>query len=161
MKNICRALLYARPLLVGAAFLAMSTAAQAASDVYLVPDVSNPGSVTFKGQTFVNQGLVGAGRLAADSLDFLGQTLGSFSSMAVDANTWRRNGNTYTGSIFTLPDRGYNSGSTFSDYAARLHSFDITFTPYTGSANLPQAPASQNQLVLKPTGGDQGFELTL
>lgn len=153
MKKICRALRYARPLLAGAAFLATSTAAQAASDVYLVPDVSNPGSVTFKGQTFVNQGLVGAGRLAADSLDFLGQTLGSFSGMAVDANTWRRNGNTYTGSIFTLPDRGYNNGSTFSDYAARLHSFDITFTPYTGSANLPQAPASQNQLVIKPTGG--------
>jgi hypothetical protein len=41
-----------------------------------------------------------------------------------------------------LPDRGYNSGSTFSNYAARLHEVDFTFVPYYGVG-----PVAQGQIV--------------
>jgi len=36
-------------------------------------------SVTLRSRTFIDQGLVGAGRLPADTIDFLGDALGSFS----------------------------------------------------------------------------------
>jgi hypothetical protein len=153
MKSVSREKGRRAFLLSVAACALLSSGARAASDLYLTPDTSNPGTVVFNGQTFVNKGLVGAGRVASNLLDFRGETLGSFSGMAVVRDTWRRNGNTYTGAIFTLPDRGYNSGTVFSDYAARLHAYNITFTPYTAAANLAQSPASQNQLTLTPNGG--------
>ena len=40
-------------------------------------------SVTFQGRRFVNHGLVAVGRLDAATRDFKGDTLGSFSGMAL------------------------------------------------------------------------------
>ena len=113
-----------------------------------------PVSVDFAGSTFVNQGLQGVGRLPASTTDFLGDTLGSFSSLAVDLSTWRRSGAGYTGTLYTLPDRGYNNpdGGLFTDYAGRLNRFTLTFTPDPG-ANLPQSTTSQRQITLTPDGG--------
>ncbi len=136
-----------------AATVLLSGSAWAASDRFLTPDTSNPTNVTFQGSTFVNQGMVGAGRVRSNLLDFRGETLGSFSGMAPIRETWRRNGDSYSGGFFTLPDRGYNVGTVFSDYAARLHQYGVGFTPYTGTANLPNSAASQNQLTLTPQGG--------
>jgi hypothetical protein len=45
-----------------------------------------------------------------------------------------------------LPDRGYNSGAIFSNYAARVHQVPFTFTPYYGAG-----PVAQTQIV--PTYG--------
>ncbi len=146
----------ARSLLLGSTMLAASLlgpAAHATSPVYLTPDTSNPTSVTFLGQTFVNQGMVGAGRLASTFVDFRGETLGSFSGMWLDRNSWRKTATGYAGLMWGLPDRGFNSGTIFSDYAARLNAFDLTFTPYTGAANLPAGPGSQNQLALTYNAG--------
>ncbi|TGD97222.1 esterase-like activity of phytase family protein [Methylobacterium nonmethylotrophicum] len=139
-----------------------SLAAQAQSIEARVPNlqaVDGPVSVTASGATIVNQGLQGVARLSATTRDFLGDTLGSFSSLAVDLSTWRRNGDTYTGTLYTLPDRGYNNpdGGLFSDYAGRLNRFTLSFTPYTGSAALPQATGSQRQITLTP---DSGIVLT-
>jgi hypothetical protein len=110
--------------------------------------------VELNGQTFVNHGLVGAGRLSARTVDFLGDTLGSFSSLAIAPNSWRKVGDHYEAILWTLPDRGRNDpgAGLFYDYAARLHRFRISFTPYTGKP-LPADIHSQQQVSIVPDGG--------
>ena len=119
--------------------------------------VDGPITVTLGGNTFTNQGLVGVGRLDANTRDFAGETLGSFSGMALDLKSRRRNADgTYSGVIYTLPDRGPNDVGPFvgtTNYRNRVHTSAITFNPYTGTAALPQSPSSQNQLSIAPTGG--------
>lgn len=139
------------------------------AQTYTTPHVDTndgPSSVSFGGLAFVNQGLVGAGRLPATTIDFLGDTLGSFSGLAIDPYSWRRAGSDLTATLLALPDRGLNdpAAGVFSDYAGRLLRFDMAFTPYTGP-NLPAAATSQNQVRLTPNGGtvlrdDQGNTFT-
>ena len=116
-----------------------------------------PITVTLGGNTFTNQGLVGVGRLDANTRDFAGETLGSFSGLALDLKSWRRNADgTYSGVMYTLPDRGPNDVGPFvgtTNYRNRVHTSAITFNPYTGTAALPQSPSSQTQLTIAPTGG--------
>ena len=85
-------------------------------------------TVTLGGVTLTNHGLVGVGRIAADLRDKLGETFGSGSGMAVDARSWTRDGASYRGTIWLLPDRGYNVSGTI-DYRSRVNRLDITFTP--------------------------------
>jgi uncharacterized protein YhjY with autotransporter beta-barrel domain len=119
--------------------------------------ITTPGatSVTLGGQTFTNQGLLGMGRIPAGTRDFNNDSLGAFSGMDIDLSTWRRAASGYTGSLIALPDRGPNGVGqvTFSDYAARVNTFGMAFTPYTGAADLPPVVGSQNQLALTQTGG--------
>jgi len=138
----------------------LASNAEAQSLVYKTPNlITAPGaqSVTLGGQTFVNQGLVGVGRLSATTRDFAGETLGSFSAMSVDAASWRRSADgSYSGKIWTLPDRGPNDVGPFvgtTDYRNRIHISDIKLTPYTGTADLPAATSSQSQLSITPDGG--------
>ena len=143
------------------ALLALAaTPALADSSAFTTPHLeTQPGDcvVTLNGMRFVNKGLVGVGRLSAETRDFAGETLGSFSSMAVDRAAWRRlPDGSYSGRIWTLPDRGPNDvGSVVGtmNYRNRVNAFTIRFKPYTGAANLPQSPASQSQLQLTPAGG--------
>src|ERR1700761_2999865 len=90
--------------------LATATGAAAQSQTYTTRHWTEaPGDVpvTLNGQTFVNHGLVAAGHLSAATLDFAGDTLGSFSSMAL--RDWKREADgSYSGDIYTLPDRGPN-----------------------------------------------------
>jgi hypothetical protein len=95
-------------------------------------------SVTLGGVTLVDHGLVGVGRLDADLRDKLGETFGSGSGMAVDAKSWTRDGATYRGTIWLVPDRGYNVSGTI-DYHARLNRLEITFTPADKPETLPAA----------------------
>ena len=117
---------------------------------YLTPNISNSVSATtvdFCGHTFSNQGLVGIGSLGSNLKDDFGDSLGSFSSMALDLSHWHRSGNSYTGGILIgLPDRGYNNTSTnfYSDYAARLNRFSIRLQPDPGSGT-----ATANSLTLQ------------
>ena len=133
--------------------------AEAASAIIASPNVvTTAGAIqfTFGGQTFVNKGLQGMGRITAGTKDFLGGTFGAFSGMDLDLSAWRKTATGgYTGTLFALPDRGPNGVGTvsFSDYAGRLSQFSIAFTPYTGTADLPAATSSQNQLVLTANGG--------
>jgi hypothetical protein len=85
-------------------------------------------SVALGSVTLVNHGLVGVGRLAADLRDKFGETFGSGSGMAVDAKSWTRDGASYRGTIYLLPDRGYNVSGTI-DYRSRLNRLEIAFTP--------------------------------
>jgi len=136
--------------------LAMGAPALAQSRQVTTPNITTAEgatSVTLGGTTFTNKGLIGAGRLSATTLDFRNETLGSFSGMAIDLTTWRRNADgTYASSIFTLPDRGPFDGAI--DYRNRIHTSNITFKPLAaGSAALPQVAASQSQVTITPTGG--------
>jgi hypothetical protein len=120
------------------------------------PNITNnagANSVVVGGTTFVNQGLQGAGRLSANTRDFRNETLGSFSGMAINLSTWRRNPDgSYATGIYTLPDRGPFDGGI--DYRDRVHTSDVTFRPLApGSAALPQATTSQSQVTITPTGG--------
>ena len=90
-------------------------------------------SVTIGNLTFVNKGLVGAGRMAADLRDKFGETFGSGSSLAVDARSWTRTADGYQGTFYVLPDRGWNTSGTF-DYRARLNKLSIAFKPREASA---------------------------
>src|SRR2546423_478530 len=47
-------------------------------------------SVAIGGQTYVNKGLVGVGRIPADLRDKFGETFGSGSGLAVDPRSWTR-----------------------------------------------------------------------
>lgn len=139
---------------------AATGSAHAQSAVYTTPNTTTTAgaaSVSLGGKTFVNQGLVGVGRLSATTRDFAGETLGSFSGMALDLGSWRRRADgTYAGKMFTLPDRGPNDVGPFvgtTDYRNRVHTEDIVLNPYIGAANLPAATSSQNQLTITPTGG--------
>jgi hypothetical protein len=85
-------------------------------------------SVTLGNLTFVNKGLVGAGRIPADLRDKFGETFGSGSSLAVDPGLWMRTSDGYQGTFYMLPDRGWNVAGT-ADYRARLNKLSITFKP--------------------------------
>ncbi|BCU78752.1 esterase-like activity of phytase family protein [Luteolibacter sp. LG18] len=106
------------------------------------------GGVTVGSTQFVNLGLQGVGRFAANSIDpATGESLGSISDMQVTNFVNNHNG-TWSGRFNFLPDRGYNSGSIFSNYAARINAFDFTFTPYTATATT----TAQNQIALSFAG---------
>lgn len=90
---------------------------------------SGAAPVVLNGQYFVNQGLVGVGRLPAATKDKFGETLGSFSAFTFQPGTWKRNDNgSYSGTLFAQPDRGYNGAGT-TNWVARFNKFSITFTP--------------------------------
>ncbi len=118
----------------------------------------NAAGVTLGGTQFVNLGLQGVGRVPANSVDpATGETLGSISDMQISGFINNGDG-TWSGSLTTLPDRGYNTTITppppaapitiFSNYAARLNEYTFTFTPYT--AAVPTM--AQNQIALNFTG---------
>ena len=135
-------LVMSRRLLSLAAFfaaLALAGTVAAQSQTYTIKhwsEVAGDTSVTLNGETFVNHGLVGVGRLGAATRDFKNDTLGSFSGMALDLASWRRLADgTYTGALLTLPDRGPNSVGPFvgtTDYANRVHRHRLVFTPADG-----------------------------
>lgn len=116
----------------------------------LVPNTDTwpAGGITLNGTQFVNLGLQGVGRVPANAIDpVTGESLGSISDMQITGFTKNSDG-TFTGTLNALPDRGYNSGTTFSNYAARINAFSFTFTPYTSSTPT----TAQNQIALSFSG---------
>ncbi len=67
--------------------------------------------------------LVALGRLPASAQDGMGDTLGSFSGMALEPGSWRANAGRVCGVFVTLPDRGFNvpEKNRFSNYPTRVH----------------------------------------
>ncbi len=111
----------------------------------------NAAGVNVAGTQFINLGLQGMGRVPSSAIDpATGESLGSISDMQITG--WKKNvDGSYSGTLNTLPDRGFNSTSPttiFSNYAARINSFAMTFTPYT----LATPTAAQNQVALTFTG---------
>ncbi len=92
--------------------------------------------------SFTNKGLVAIGRIPASQRDRYGETFGSGSGMAIDPTTWKKDGDSYTGSLWLLPDRGYNVEGT-TDYTDRLNRIEFRLTPATAT---PPA-ARQRRLI--------------
>ncbi|MCY7375363.1 MAG: esterase-like activity of phytase family protein [Pyrinomonadaceae bacterium] len=98
---------------------------------------------------FSNQGMVGVGRIPANSFDRLGENVdtlgGMFSAMAFDQATRQQNGNIFSGTLYGLPDRGFGDGA--QDFRPRLQRFGFSITPYYGTMPVPQ-----NQVVMQNNG---------
>jgi hypothetical protein len=95
-------------------------------------------SVVIGGQTYVNKGLVGVGRIPADLRDRFGETFGSGSGLAVEPSSWRRMSTGYEGTFYLLPDRGFNVSGT-ADYRARLNKLSVSFNPLPDPTAVPVA----------------------
>ena len=115
-----------------------------ATILFLTAGIASAQPVNFKGQTFANRGLVGVARVPSNAVDQFGETLGGFGSgMAMDLDSWHNRDGSFGGTLFMLPDRGWNTQGTV-DYRGRLHRFEVTLNPfYSGSTS------NQNQLQLK------------
>lgn len=126
------------PVLATALLVTAQLANTMGAAVYTTPhQVSQPPprELEFGGQRYIDHGLIAAGSLPAATVDFLGDTLGSFSSLAVAPGSWRRDADgRYHGVLWTLPDRGRNDpeAGLFYDYAARLEKLRITIDPGNG-----------------------------
>ena len=106
-----------------------------------------PRTLTIEGQQYVDQGLLAAGSLPAGTVDFMGDTLGSFSSLAVAPGSWQKDGEGWSGVLWTLPDRGRNDPEEglFFDYSNRLHRYRLSVQP--GSSD------TAGKLQFTPDGG--------
>ena len=107
-------------------------------------------TTTVGGLTFTNRGLVGVGRVSAAQRDRLGETFGSLSGLAVDPRSWRRNPDgTYSGTLYTQPDRGYTKSGVAGNYRPRRHRFALTFKPTpNGSSKQDQVSLTLNETTL-------------
>jgi hypothetical protein len=100
------------------------------------PETARANEVTVNGVTLVNKGLVGVGRIPASQRDKFGETFGSSSGMATDLSSWSHSPDGYHGTIFLLPDRGYNVAGT-TDYQPRFNKISIVFNPVADASKLP------------------------
>jgi hypothetical protein len=71
-----------------------------------------------------------------------GETFGSGSGIAIDHKSWRKSGDTLTGTLYLLPDRGYNVEGT-TDYAPRLNKISVTFNPKAASGENVSASLAE------------------
>lgn len=96
------------------------------------------------GQSYVYKGLAGYGFTPSDARDKFGDTAGGIgSSAALDITTWKKEGDKYSGILYTLPDRGWNTEGTLN-FQPRYHKFHISFTPNaSASASDPSPPNLQ------------------
>ncbi|KIX06444.1 uncharacterized protein Z518_04420 [Rhinocladiella mackenziei CBS 650.93] len=102
-------------------------------------------TTTCNGQTFVYEALAGYGFTPSDARDKFGDTAGGIgSSAAFDRRSWKVDSSgVYTGILYSLPDRGWNTEGTLN-FQPRIHKFRVTFTPdYTSTAEAPSAPNVQ------------------
>ncbi|MBX9740835.1 MAG: esterase-like activity of phytase family protein [Beijerinckiaceae bacterium] len=126
-------------------FSALSTLALLAH--LAVPAVAAEKSVVVREQRFTSKGLVAVGRMPADLRDSFGETFGSGSGMTLDPATWRKTVDGYEGSLYLLPDRGYNVEGT-TDYRPRLNRLTIRLRPVQPGQS---PPAEQRQSGLEAT----------
>ena len=79
------------------------------------PIQSYVNQMTCNGETYTYQQLAGYGFIPSNARDKFGDTIGGIgSSIALDKTKWRKTANgSYTGVIWTLPDRGWYDRSLF------------------------------------------------
>lgn len=122
------------------AFTSLAVFTAASSALGSPAPVAN--TIVFGGNVFTNQGLVGVGRIPAATKDKFNETFGSFSAFAFQPGSWKRNPDgSYSGTLFTQPDRGYNAANT-TNYTPRYNKLAVKFTPAADGAS------TQDQLVL-------------
>jgi hypothetical protein len=103
---------------------------------------------TCNGSKYVYEELAGYGKLPSSFRDQYGDTLGGIgSAIALDQKSvkWKKNKGVYEGTIYGLPDRGWNTQGT-QNTQSRIHKFSFTFE------------IMKNATVEKPSGPN--FKLT-
>jgi hypothetical protein len=105
---------------------------------YMTPFTAAVGRGAIDQLTITNHGMVGAGRLSGEALDSFGETQGAASGLSITGWSYNSGTGQFSGTFNVLPDRGYNSGSIFSNYAARIHAVPFTFMPYYGTSAVAQ-----------------------
>lgn len=131
-----------RTTLVSLCFAASLTSLASAQGTFLTPHTTETTGATLGGTTFVNLGMVGAGRISGNSLDQFGETMGAASGLQITNWGYNSTAGNFSGVLNILPDRGYNAGAIYSNYAARVHQVAFDFTPYYGSATVGQTQLS-------------------
>ncbi|OJJ72067.1 hypothetical protein ASPBRDRAFT_196187 [Aspergillus brasiliensis CBS 101740] len=93
--------------------------------------------------TYSYTGLEGYGFVPSNATDKYGDTMGGFgSSAAFDLSTWRRTGpNAYTGIIYCLPDRGWNTNGTLN-FQPRIHTFNLTLQLAPNASSTHPSPTN-------------------
>jgi len=73
---------------------------------------------------------IALGRLPAATRDALGDTIGSFSGLALEPGSWRATKAGFAGVFVALPDRGFNipERGKYSDYPSRVHRLAFEFS---------------------------------
>ncbi|KAL2161873.1 hypothetical protein VTH06DRAFT_7657 [Thermothelomyces fergusii] len=94
-------------------------------------------SVVCNGHSYTYHGLAGYGSLPSDARDQYGDTISFGSSMAI--KNWRRTGNRYRGTMYGLPDRGWNTNGT-QNTVPRVHVFELSFTETEATVSQPSGP---------------------
>jgi uncharacterized repeat protein (TIGR01451 family) len=105
---------------------------------YLTPFTSKVERGAIDQLSITNHGMVGAGRISGEALDSFNETQGAASGLSITGWSYNLGNGQFSGTFNVLPDRGYNSGAIFSNYAARIHTVPFTFTPYYGTATVAQ-----------------------
>ncbi len=142
-----------KPVRILATYVAIAAAHQIlrGADTPFVPGGSEVPTLADANAGFLNLGLQGVGRVPSNVMDAFGETFGSVSGLQISG--WKLNTDgSYSGKFLTLPDRGFNSGSSYSDYKTRIQELDFTFTPNDSSSSLQSVPA-QSQISIRYTGG--------
>lgn len=97
-------------------------------------------STTCNGKSYTYNELAGYGFVPSNARDKTGDTISLGSGIAI--SSWKKlSADKYEGSLYGLPDRGWNTQGT-QNYQARIHKFKVTLTlnPSASVAN----PASPN-----------------
>ena len=97
------------------------------------------------GIAYTYNNLAGYGYIPGNAVDKYGDTIGGIgSSIAIDKSSWKKLQNgSYTGTMYALPDRGWNTEGTLN-YQNRIQKIAITFTPNpSASASNPAKPNLQ------------------
>ncbi|MCX6857057.1 MAG: esterase-like activity of phytase family protein [Verrucomicrobia bacterium] len=105
---------------------------------YMTPFTASVGRGAIDQLTITNHGMVGAGRISGEALDSFGETQGAASGLSITGWSYNSGNGQFNGTFNVLPDRGYNSGAIYSNYAARIHTVPFTFTPYYGAGAVAQ-----------------------
>lgn len=80
------------------------------------------------GKSYVYEELAGYGYIPSNARDKYGDTIGGIgSSIAMDSSSWQKNGDSYTGTLYALPDRGWNTEGTLN-YQNRVHVIEVSLT---------------------------------
>lgn len=83
-------------------------------------------ATTCNGKNYTYNELAGYGFVPGDARDKLGDTISLGSGIAI--SEWKKlSADKYEGSLYGLPDRGWNTQGT-QNYQARIHKFKVTLT---------------------------------
>ncbi|KAI1419116.1 esterase-like activity of phytase-domain-containing protein [Xylaria sp. FL1777] len=120
--------------------------------------IAGVNSTTCNGKNYVYDELAGYGFVPSNAVDKFGDTLGGLgSSLHLDKSAWKKHCNgTYSGILWSLPDRGWNTEGTLN-YNPRVHKFRIAFAPqYNATISKPSAPNLEFQYIdtIKFSGPD-------